>query len=48
MYKKVLGDLFMIGILVIGFSVVFEDWTIGTALGCGLGVALTSKKSCCK
>lgn len=48
MYKKLLGDLLRIGILVVGFSVLFKNWTIGIALGCGLGVALTDKKSCCK
>lgn len=50
MYKKLLSDLFMIGILVIGFSLAFDDWGIGIPLGCGVGVALSvsSDKKCCK
>lgn len=48
MYKRLITDLFRIGILVIGFSLLLKNWSIGIALGCGLGVALSGKKSCCK
>ena len=49
--RKNIKQILIIGTYICAFTIVFDDWVTGLAVGTALGVAVTddnNDKSCCK